>query len=1038
MSVGRSPDGVKGSGTPSPFGSIVGAPGSGARAYLARRILSGAAPAGLPAPKGPLVLILPDADAVEDVADAVKALAPLFGGTAVPAAVFGDDARERLASLELLRGGARLAFATPEGLAAPAPGQADFAARTVRFRSGDRSPRDSSIAALAAAGYQRVDFVESPGEFAVRGAVLDFHALEPAVAYRVLYDEDRIASIRPFDPLTQEPAAVVAEAVATPAEEPALGSHVADWLGDGALWLIADGVAVAVPDGVSALSLGGLQEAGPGDIDFGARPIGSYGGDPKNAWADLRRDAEAGKKILLFSLNHGEDARLQELLAEEGTPVSIQFLIGPLREGFRFDADNIVLHATSQIFERDWRGVGRWKRFAAKGEQSVRWRELKNGDFVVHQEYGVSRYAGMQPISVPGHGAQDCVKLEFRGSDRLYVPLTEFDRIQKYSGVEGKRPRLSSLDTRTWEEVKRQVAEGVRELAEELLKLQAKRAAAPGHEFPPEGEMEREFADSFPFDLTEDQSRAVQETLHDMMAPKPMDRLVVGDVGFGKTEVAMRAAFKCVMGLKQCVVLAPTTVLADQHYRTFSRRMAGFPVKLAIMTRFQTKGEQKKTLEELKAGKVDVVIGTSRLLQKDVRYHDLGLVVVDEEHRFGVTDKERLKKVRLNADILSLSATPIPRSLHQALTGLRGISLIQTAPTGRQPIVTRVGPWDERVISTAIAEELARGGQVYYVHNRVRSMKEAVEGVSRLSGGARVAMVHGQMRPAEIEKAMWDFSQRKSDVLVASTIIESGLDIPTVNTLLVEDAQNFGLAQLYQLRGRIGRERQRAFCYLFHPPDAELKDLPEDTVKRLDALKEFGALGAGIKLAMRDLEIRGAGDLLGAKQHGFMNAVGADYYSQILESEVARLRGRAVEEDRPVTIDLRLPAYLPETYLPGEIERLKLYKRALRANPEEARKILEELERLSGPAPQPVKNLFEMLGLRAEARRARVDSIIELEGAVEIRWRAETPPEPGAPARWMKAFGKRVSFVPSVEGDGVRLALEGQAAAAAVREFLTV
>ncbi len=1014
---------------------VVGAPGSGARALLARRILAGKSPAGLAAPKGPLVLLLPDADAVEDVADAVKALAPLFDGKSEIAAVFADDARERLASLELVRAGAKLVLATPEGLQAPAPGRADFSARTVRFRAGDLSPRDSAIEALAAAGYQRVDFVESPGEFAVRGAVLDFHALEPAVAYRILYDEDRVASIRPFDPISQEPSAVIASAVATPAEEPALGARVVDWLTDGALWLVSD-QNTPIPEGVDAWALAGAGLPGEGDADFGAAPLGPYRGDPKNAWAEMKADFANGKKILLFSLNGGEDARLQEVLSEELFPGAVQFLIGPLREGFRIEGEGLVVHATSQIFERDWRGVGRWKRFAAKGEQAVRWRELKNGDFVVHQEYGIARYDGMEPVSVPGHGAQDCVKLEFRGSDRLYVPLTEFGRIQKYSGVEGKRPRLSSLDTRTWEEVKRQVAEGVRELAEELLKLQAKRAAQPGHVFPPEGEMEREFANSFPFDLTEDQSKAISAVLDDMTAPKPMDRLVVGDVGFGKTEVAMRAAFKCVMGLKQCAVLAPTTVLADQHFRTFAKRMAGFPVKLAIMTRFQTKGEQKKTLEDLKAGKIDVVIGTARLLQKDVRFHDLGLVVVDEEHRFGVTDKEKLKKVRVNADILSLSATPIPRSLHQALTGLRGISLIETAPTGRQPIVTRVGPWDERVVSTAIAEELARGGQVYYVHNRVRSMKEAVETVQRLSGGARVIMVHGQMRGAEIEKAMWDFSQRKADVLVASTIIESGLDIPTVNTLLVEDAQNFGLAQLYQLRGRVGRERQRAFCYLFHPPDAEMKDLPEDTVKRLDALKEFGALGAGIKLAMRDLEIRGAGDLLGAKQHGFMNAVGADYYSQMLESEVARMRGQAVEDDRLVSIDLRLPAFIPEDYLPGEIERLKLYKRALRASPEEGKQILEELERLSGPAPQPVKNLFEMLSLRALARRARVDSIVEQEKAVVISFRPDAPPDPAAPARWLKAFGARVSFVPSSEGDAVRLALEGRPAASAVREFL--
>ncbi|MDD5303262.1 MAG: CarD family transcriptional regulator [Elusimicrobia bacterium] len=1016
---------------------IVGAPGSGARAFLARRIIQGEPPAGVEAPKGPLVLVLPDADAVEDVSDAVKALAPLFGGKTETVAAFGDDARERLASLELLRTGARLVLATPEGLNAPAPGRADFSARTVRFRAGDLSPRDSAIDALVAAGYQRVEFVESPGEFAVRGAVLDFHALEPAVAYRILYDEDRVASIRPFDPISQEPSAVQASAVATPAEEPQEGARVVDWLTEGALWLLGEGVSVEVPAGVPSLALGRGAAADPEEKDFGARAVGPFGGDPKNAWAEMKRDAARAQKVVLFSLNHGEDARLQEILGEELPGVPVQFLIGPLREGFRHPQSELSVFATSQIFERDWRGVGRWKRFAAKGVGTTRWRELKNGDFVVHQDYGVARYLGLEPISVPGHGPQDCVKLEYRGSDRLFVPLTEFDRVQKYAGAEGKRPRLSSLDTRTWEEVKKQVAEGVRDLAEELLRMQARRAAKPGHQFPSESQMEREFADGFPYEPTEDQARAIKETLEDMMTPRPMDRLVVGDVGFGKTEVAMRAAFKCAMGLKQCAVLAPTTVLADQHFRTFSRRMAGFPVRLAMMTRFQTKAEQKAILKELAEGKVDVVIGTSRLLQKDVRFHDIGLIVIDEEHRFGVTDKEKLKKIRENVDVLALSATPIPRSLHQSMTGLRQISLIQSAPAGRQPIVTRVGPWDERVVSTAIADELARGGQVYYVHNRVRTMADTLKQIKELSGGARVSMVHGQMKGPDIEKAMWDLAQRKSDVLVASTIIESGLDIPSVNTLLVEDAQNFGLAQLYQLRGRIGREKSRAFCYLFHPPDAEMGDLPEDAVKRLDALKEFGALGAGIKLALRDLEIRGAGDLLGAKQHGFMNAVGADYYAQLLESEVSRLRGKRVEDDdRPVEVDLRLPAYIPQDYLPGEIERLKIYKRALRATPDEAKAILEELERLSGPPPVPVKNLFAMLTVRAEARRARVAEITEKDGAVEIRWRADSPPHPDAPARWIKAFGKRVSFVPSSEGDAVRLTLGEQTAIDAVREFL--
>ena len=1015
------------------IGAVGGVPGPAAAALLARRLRAGLRPAELDAPRGVVVLVLPDADALEDAADALAALAVLDGEPSPRPAVFADDPRERLASLELLRGGRRLALATPEALSAPTPAPADFAAGVLRLRAGDRFARDAAAAALEAAGYARVDFVESPGEYAVRGAVLDFHALEPATAYRALYDEDRVASIRTFDPLTQQAAASVAEAVATPAAEPAAGSRVAEWLADDALWLAPRGLELDAP---AARVLRYGAAASPGEADFGARAVGPFAGEARRAWEEMRRDAAAGLRVVLFSLNQGEDARLREILDDELGEGRVEFRVGALREGFRLEAERLAVYTTSQIFARDWRGVGRWKRFAAKGSAGLRWRELKAGDYVVHQEQGVARFLGLEPVAVPGHGAQDCVKLEFRGSDRLYVPLTEFDLIQKYAGADGKRPRLSSLDTRTWEEVKRQVAEGARELAEELLKLQARRAARPGHAFAADGELEREFAASFPYELTQDQARAIEETLADMRAPRPMDRLVVGDVGFGKTEVAMRAAFKCAVGLKQCAVLAPTTILADQHFHTFSKRMAAFPVKLALLTRFQTRAEQARVLADLAAGKIDVVIGTARLLQKDVRFFDLGLIVVDEEHRFGVADKEKLKKVRVDCDILSLSATPIPRSLHQALSGLRGISLIETAPLGRQPVVTRVGPWDERVVAAAIAEELSRGGQVYYVHNRVRTMKDALDAVARLSGGARVAMAHGQMRPAEIEKAMWDFAQRKSDVLVASTIIESGLDIPTVNTLLVENAQDFGLAQLYQLRGRIGRERQRAHCYLFHPPDSELKDLPEDARKRLEALREFAALGAGIKLALRDLEIRGAGDLLGAKQHGFMNAVGADYYSQILEGEIARLRGEAARDERPVTVDLRRPAYIPESYLPGETERLKLYKRALRASPTQTREILRELKELSGPAPEPVRNLFDLLDLRASARRARADAVVELDDAVEVRFRPDAALDAGAPGRWLKAFGARVSFVPSSEGDAVRLRLDGAPAAVAAREIL--
>lgn len=1020
---------------------IIGLPGSGAWAFLARCLLAKKTVPGfsLPAFSGPLVLVRAAQNDIEDVSDAVNALEPLFSDSPQLTALFGEDPQARLASLERLRSGARLVLATPEAMGRPTFSPNHFNERTLTFSIKSHQPRAQTLSLLEAAGYRRVDFVESPGEYAVRGAVLDFFGLEPLSAVRVLYNEDGIESLRLFDPATQSAGAFLDSARAIASREPSeSGDTLARWVSQDALWIIEEGLELAVPEGVLAYRAGRLLEGGPDDLDFGARPTIPSRGNQQAAWDEMRAKAAAGFKVILYSLNRGEDSRVQELLEGKLPPNACQFLTGPLRQGFSHEGLKLSVMSTSEIFERNYRQSGRLRYFSGSSRAAFRWAELRQGDYVVHQDYGLARYKGLKPIESPGHGTTDCLKMEFRGSDALYIPMTEFEKVQKYSGGEGKRPRLSSLDTRKWEEVKALVHEGVRELAEALLKLQAERRSIPGHAFPPESPMEREFAAAFPYEETPDQAKAISEVLRDMMEPYPMDRLVVGDVGFGKTEVAMRAAFKCVTGFKQAAVLVPTTILADQHFRTFTARFADYPVRFGMLSRFQTPSQQKKTIEDLAKGTVDVVIGTSRLLQKDIRFKDLGLVVIDEEHRFGVKDKERLKAMRKSVDFLALSATPIPRSLNQAFSGMRAISLIQSAPMGRQPIVTKVLPWDEERVASAISEELARGGQAYYVHNRVRTLPECVETLQKLLPQARFAMVHGKMKGDEIEEVMWDFFNRKYDVLVASTIIESGLDIPTVNALLVEDAHEFGLAQLYQLRGRIGRERQRAYCTLFYPAGADdFGRLSEEARKRLEALREFGELGAGMKLAMRDLEIRGAGDLLGAKQHGFMNAVGVEFYTEMLNEEIARKKGKSAPPPvSSVQMDFKLKAFIPEDYLPGEMERLEFYKRILRAKPEEVPALRQELIELSGPIPEPVANLFDLLRLRALAQSAHVRSISQSGKHIEVSFLPEAVLDSEVIFRWTKDYSGRLSFVPSPSGDGVRVDLSSEPPLLWIETFL--
>ncbi|MBI4385761.1 MAG: transcription-repair coupling factor [Elusimicrobia bacterium] len=1027
---------------------MIGVPSSGAWAHLGLSILSGrsASPRLLRHRGGRLVFIRSREEDLEDLADALAALAVLFPEApprlSAPA-FFGEDERGHAAAFERLSSGSQIALVLGDLLDHRVPSPADFAAGRLGIQSGQTLPMGRLVESLARLGYHRVDFVESPGEFAVRGAVVDFFQLEPLRAVRLLYNESAVESIRGFDVATQAGGDFIGETVLLPvharAEKDRPSEPLARWLelaspqSPPVLWLAEEGLSLPEPSSAPCLRIGDL----PGE-DYGARAVPHIQGGVDWWVREMQAWQRDGCKILLYSLNAGEDERVQELL-EGKLPQPCQFLIGPLREGFIHPGLRLAVITSSELFHRSYRPGRPWQGLEPGGKP-VRLGALKSGDYVVHQQHGIGRYLGIRPVQTAEEGSMDCLLVEYRASDKLYVPLPDFRMVQKYVASEGARPRLSSLDSRSWEEIKDRVREGVQDIAEQILKLEAARAARPGHAFAPDTHMEEEFAAAFPFEETQDQRRAIEEVKRDMTSPHPMDRLVVGDVGYGKTEVAMRAAMKCVAGLKQAAVLVPTTILADQHARTFTQRFAEYPVRIAMLSRFQSRAAQERVIEDLKTGKIDIVIGTHRLLSADIAFRDLGLLIIDEEHRFGVKDKQRLRALKEGVDALSLSATPIPRTLYQALSGLRGVSLIQSAPIGRQSVATWVGPWSPQRVAEAIRSELARGGQAYYVHNRVRTLAKKVEELRGLIPEARFATAHGQMRSDPLERAMWDFFGRKFDVLVASSIIESGLDIPTVNTLLVEDAQDFGLAQLYQLRGRIGRERRKAYCYLFHPEAmSDIHALAEEARRRLSALREFSELGSGFKLALRDLEIRGAGDLLGSKQHGFMNAIGFEYYCELLQEEISRLRGQAsAPAAAPVHLDLGIDAFLPGDYLPGEFQRLDFYKRLLAASKEDLPRLRRELEDLSGPAPVPVQNLFRLMELRCGASALGIREVARRADSIELRFRPDVTLASGVIEKWRRRYEGRLEFLRSLEGEGegLRIRLAKRDPVSWLSEFL--
>ena len=888
--------------------------------------------------------------------------------------------------------------------------------------------RDESIAHedligfLTQAGYEKHVSCEMPGQYAVRGGIIDVFSPEAPQPVRIELLGDTIESIRAFDPNTQRSTNPVERAVllplteffrqaevlerqrvsspsgreddATPAgfypgwefreipleERPAVLFDLAadpllvldePSLLDTAVEKYRTRLAQAFEEVEDPLAepparyifnedewslalqlfphlvieqLGVAQEGAAG-FTLQTQPTTRYHGNVAAFMAEVRSRLGAGEHVMVSAASTGELERFADIcheyelpyslgeleenatvarLAEESSGSNAPAMVlvkAPLAEGVVFPEAQLALYGNADLFETlpAQRPRSRPKTAGFFSDFS----DLKPGDYVVHVDHGIGQFEALRQVDIEG-ATGEFMFLRYAGDAKLYVPLARLDLIQKYQSLGGVEPTLDRLGTTVWEARKTRVRKSVSDMAEKLLALYADRKTAPGHAFPADTNSQREFEDAFEFQETPDQQRAIEDVKRDMESPLPMDRLLCGDVGYGKTEVAMRAIFKAVEDGKQAAVLAPTTVLAFQHLETFRRRFAAFPVRVELLSRFRTDKEQKKTLEDLEAGKVDIVIGTHRLLSRDIKFHDLGLLVVDEEQRFGVAHKERLKEMRKNVDVLTMSATPIPRTLHMSLVGLRDMSVIETPPKDRLAIQTSVAAFSETLVQRVIEEEMARQGQVFFVHNRVESIASLASMVKRLVPRARVVVGHGQMRESELEKVMLKFIRDEADVLVSTTIIENGLDIPRANTIVINRADRMGLSELYQLRGRVGRSNQRAYAYLLVPAEGSLTPIAR---QRLAALKEFSDLGAGFRIAALDLELRGAGNLLGGEQHGHIEAVGFDMYCQMMERAVAERKGEAVAAERRATLNLGQEIRIPPEYIESENLRLRIYKR---------------------------------------------------------------------------------------------------------------
>lgn len=753
--------------------------------------------------------------------------------------------------------------------------------------------------------------------------------------------------------------------------------------------------------------------------DIPVKSISSYNNSFEALVQDLKRYKKNGYRILLLSGSRTRAARLAEDLREQELPAfytenpdrelqpgEIMTFYGRALKGFEYPLLKFAVISESDIFGADKKKKKKRKQY--EGRKINDFHELKVGDYVVHENHGLGIYRGIEKVEVE-KVVKDYIKIEYQGGGNLYVLATGLDVIQKYASADARRPKLNKLGTSEWNRTKKKAQEAAGEVAKDLVELYAARQQRNGFQYGEDTVWQREFEEMFPFEETEGQLLAIAAAKEDMQSSKIMDRLICGDVGYGKTEIAIRVAFKAVQEGKQVVYLVPTTILAQQHYNTFIQRMKDFPVRVDLLSRFRTSSEQKKTVEDLKKGFVDIVIGTHRVLSADVVYKDLGLLIIDEEQRFGVRHKEKIKQMKENVDVLTLTATPIPRTLHMSLVGIRDMSVLEEAPNDRMPIQTYVLEYNEEMVREAIVRELSRKGQVYYVYNRVHNIADIAASIQKLVPEASVAFAHGQMNERELENIMYDFINGEIDVLVSTTIIETGLDIPNVNTMIIHDSDSMGLSQLYQLRGRVGRSNRTAYAFLMYKRDKMLKEVAE---KRLSAIREFTELGSGFKIAMRDLEIRGAGNLLGARQHGHMQAVGYDLYCKMLNEAVKNLKGASVEEDFNTTVDLDVDAYIPPAYIFNEIQKLDIYKRiAGIENQTECDEMKGELLDRFGHVPGEAENLFRIAMIRVNAHRLYLTEIRGRNGEIRFTFKEDAAVRAEKIPTLLKMYDK-LSFSP--------------------------
>lgn len=883
---------------------------------------------------------------------------------------------------------------------------------------------------LVALGYERVGQVEMPGQFSVRGGIVDIYCLTEENPWRIELWGDEIDSIRSFDPESQRSLENLEELTIYPAVEHIGDKDMVSFLDyfpeertiifldepnrltekGGAVeeeyrqsrmhreekgsrnlpenWLCSFEQLQKELNKRNCISVCALEPKQAGwkvreKFYLEVKSISAYNNSFELLVKDLHQYKKQGYRIALLSGSRTRAERLAKDLQEEGLvafygqdydreicPGEIMVVYGHAKKGFEYPLIKFAVMTESDIFGQEQK---KKKKKNYSGSRIQDFAELSIGDFVVHEKHGLGIYRGIEKVEVD-RIVKDYIKIEYRGGSNLYIPATQLDCLQKYSGADAsKAPKLNKLGTQEWNKTKSKVRGAVKNIAKELVELYAVRQEKEGYVCGPDTVWQREFEEMFPYEETEDQLSAIEDAKRDMESTRIMDRLICGDVGYGKTEVALRAAFKEVQESRQVAYLAPTTILAQQIYNTFVQRMKEFPVRVELLCRFRTPAQQKKAIEDLKKGQVDVIIGTHRILSKDVQFKNLGLLIVDEEQRFGVTHKEKIKQLKKDVDVLTLTATPIPRTLHMSLIGIRDMSVLEEPPMDRMPIQTYVMEYDEETVREAINRELRRGGQVYYVYNRVTDIADVALRIAKLVPDARVDFAHGQMSERELENVMYSFVNGDIDVLVSTTIIETGLDISNVNTMIIHDSDRYGLSQLYQLRGRIGRSNRTAYAFLMYRKNVMLKETAE---KRLAAIREYTDLGSGFKIAMRDLELRGAGNLLGAQQHGHMNAVGYDLYCKMLNEAVKEAKGIHTMEDFETSVDLNVDAYIPDSYISNEFQKLDIYKRiAGIETQQDYDDMLEELLDRFGEPGKAVLNLLAIAKLKAIAHQGYVTEI---------------------------------------------------------------